>query len=280
MATKADIPNAQEREAFKRKLWNVPKAIGSFKVHYLYKRIAPKLDQNLGSRENYKFEDMFPDTNPASSGVNPLSPAGKASLFRQMGLRDNKDFVKHLLNHHDGESRIVIDKGFIAPLPPRDADILDPKFWNYQYVSNFEVRRFLYERDEKQNLTYRDVRWIMHQEGYQTKILKWNPPASSGARPNIRAEDFSLRQGNFITLAELFDFGQHILSCYHLYIMYLNMEIYIQKKVHSQSASEEATLRDNAKRLCRQENGRYALPREGDTWDSYAGHERASGGFL
>ena len=128
------------------------------------------------------------------------------------------------------------------------------------------MRRFLYERNEKTPLTGDEVRWVMREEGNETMILKWNPPASSGGRPNIREEDFSLRQGNFITLAELFDYGQHYLSCYHLYLMYLNMGIYIQKKVHSQSTSEGATLRDNAKRLCKEENGRYGLPREGNPW--------------
>ena len=254
----------QEWQAFREERWHPVKAIGSFKIHYLKKRIEPNLDQNLGRRWKYKFEDMWPDTNPASSGEqNPLSPEGKATLFRQMGLRNNKDFVKHLLNLHEGESRIVIDKGFTDPLPP-STDILHPNFWNYQFVSNHEVRKFLYFRNGERHLTYRDVLWVMQEERYQTKILQWNPPASSGGR--IRAEDFSLRVGNFITLAELFDFGQDILSCYHLYMMYINMDIYIQKKAHSVSGSPEAILKDNAKKLSKKELGTYALPPQGGTW--------------
>ena len=174
-----------------------------------------------------------------------------------MGLRNNKDFVKHLLNLHDGESRIVIDKGFTDPLPP-STDILHPNFWNYQFVSNHEVRKFLYFRNGERHLTYRDVLWVMQEERYQTKILQWNPPASSGGR--IRAEDFSLRVGNFITLAELFDFGQDILSCYHLYMMYIHMGIYIYKKAHSESRTEHAIFRGNAKRLRYADTGSYRLP--------------------
>ena len=198
--------------------------------------------------------------------MDPLPEDTKARLYHEFGIKNNYDFVKHILTKHDGEARIVIDNGF-APVR-RGVDIRHHAFWHYQYASTYPVRQWLYERFQNENkdpLTDDEIHWIMKAEGFQTMILRWDPsartaPASGGRRPAVDECDFKIRQGNFVTLAELFDFGQTILSCYHLYMMYIHMGIYIYKKAHSESRTEHAIFRGNAKRLRCAETGSYRLP--------------------
>ena len=189
-----------------------------------------------------------------------------------MGLKSNFDFVKHLLNYHDGESREVYHRGWTKL--PEGTDILDHAFWDYQYAKTYRVRSFLYDRDPNAQLSGNDIRWIMREEDNETRILRWVPPPASGpasggisSRPNINEWDFYIRQGNYITLAELFNYGQYVLSCYHLYLMYINMPIYIHKRCHSVSTSENAIYRENAKSLRKVEHGTFQLPMPGESWD-------------
>ena len=54
------------------------------------------------------FMEAFPDTSPkGSGGVRALTGAGWQRLWDAFRVRTEADFVKHLLNMHDGEVRFV-----------------------------------------------------------------------------------------------------------------------------------------------------------------------------
>ena len=75
------------------------------------------------------------------------------------------------------------------------------------------------------------------------------------------ARQWFIRAGNYITLAELFDFGRHQLSCFDLYRTYRTLPRLIYKRFHSISKSEYAQRKQNARTLHYQEEGHWRLPK-------------------
>ena len=69
-----------------------------------------------------------------------------------------------------------------------------------------------------------------------------------------------IRQGQYITLGELFVLGAHRCSCWDLYRIYTSLDLFIRKKVHSVSGSEEAVCLSNAKRSQHFETGKWGQP--------------------
>ena len=86
------------------------------------------------------------------------------------------------------------------------------------------------------------VRWILEKEDNETLLMKYCP--ATGGRP----ESWKIRQGNYITLGELFVFGVDRCSCWDLYRTYTAWEIFIRRKPHSLSNSDDAIFRANAER--------------------------------
>ena len=93
------------------------------------------------------------------------------------------------------------------------------------------------------------VQWIMDVEGDETLLMK-KVKGTAG---------YMIRQGNYITLAELFLFGAWRCSCWDLYRTYLSLKIFIRKKPHSQSTTEPARLRQNAKKKRHEDTGNWGL---------------------
>ena len=79
-------------------------------------------------------------------------------------------------------------------------------------------------------------------------------PATGGKSPREL-----IRQGHYITLGELFVLGAHRCSCWDLYKTFTALEIFIHKKSHSVTHSDEAIFRANAKRAKYEKTGRWAL---------------------
>ena len=94
---------------------------------------------------------------------------------------------------------------------------------------------------------------IMYEEDNETQLMTFCP--ATGVRPSR----WLIRQGNCITLGELFVFGARRCSCWDLYRTYRSLEIFIHRKPHSMSGSEEAIFRQNAKRKRFQDTGRHGL---------------------
>ena len=79
----------------------------------------------------------------------------------------------------------------------------------------------------------------MGEEDNATLLIKYCPAT---ARESPRS---LIRQGQCITLGELFVWGAHRCSCWDLYRTYTSLDIFIRKIA---SGSEEAVCLSNAKR--------------------------------
>ena len=84
--------------------------------------------------------------------------------------------------------------------------------------------------------------------------MKYCP--ATGGRP----ASWQIRQGNYITLGELFVFGARRCSCWDLYRTYTALEVFIRKKPHSFSTSDDANFRANAKKAKYENTGLWSLP--------------------
>ena len=95
--------------------------------------------------------------------------------------------------------------------PASGGDACHYSYWHYQFATNPESRRYLYEKSQEYwwgyNLSGREVDWIMSQEKDMTTLMKrMKDPASGGWM-------WFIRQGNVVTLAEVFWMGSSILPC-------------------------------------------------------------------
>ena len=186
--------------------------------------------------------DAFQRTYPASSGNSVQG-----------------EHLKHLLNKHDGEARFVGDWRWV-PFPLCEEDIRKACFWDYQFATSAEARKWLYWRSQEEwrdeDLTSREIKWILEQEeNNQTSLIKWEDNSASGET------HWRIVEGNCITLGELFAFGRNVSSCYDLYRKYLTLSVFVRKKVHGMSHSAQGTKRRNSKMLNFVETGSYALRR-------------------
>ena len=231
-------------------LWEPVRAIASNKMHYL-----TKLRQRISeSPSNYAFTSAFPDLSPASGGTKALTRDGWFELKEEMKLTCEGDYIKHILTKHEGEAKLAFDHGW----GPFHEDYRKPVFWHYQFARNLEVRRWLYNRSQEEwcdnDLTDRELRWMLEKEENETHLLQYTP------RRSASGGSWYIKTGQFITLAEMFDVGQHLASCCDLYRAYLYMPTFIEKRYHSRSNSAGAQERNNAKQLRHAEVGRWGLP--------------------
>ena len=86
-------------------------------------------------------------------------------------------------------------------------------------------------------------------------VLMEKAPATSG-----QPARWLIRQGQYITLGELFVFGVDRCSCWDLYRTYTSLEVFIARKNQSVSNTANGILRQNAKRVRRAWCGRWGLP--------------------
>ena len=231
-------------------LWEPVRAIASNKMHY-YTKLRQRMSEN---RPEWAFSSAFPDLSPASGGWKCLTRDGWAELQREMKLANEADYIKHILTKHEGEAKLAVDQGWIT----FHEDCHKPVFWHYQFARNLEVRRWLYNRSQEEwcdtYLTEREISWMLGKEDNETHLLRYNPRSASG-------ESWSIRTGQYITLAEMFDLGQHLASCYDLYRAYLYMPTFIETRYHSKSNTASAQERCNAKILRHADTGRWGFPR-------------------
>ena len=80
---------------------------------------------------------------------------------------------------------------------------------------------------------------------------------------------YSIRAGNYITLAELFHFAMKDLSCFDIYNIYTSFPVWISRKLHSVSHTPWATKRRNAKNLHYAETGKWGWQA---SWTKQGGH--------
>ena len=238
-------------------------------MHYLSKLVT---DMNVETAEpeyhvGWKFQTEVPDLSPEAGGMEPLDEGSAVwEILRcAFGVHTKADYVKHIVNKHDGEARFVGDAGW-EPFPASGGDddvhVYKPCFWHYQFATTQETRGWLYERSQEEDwcdadLPDRHINWVARrsEEQNQTTLMKWSDTPAPGG--------WNIRTGNYITLAELFYYGGYVsnCTCLDLYRLYLSLPIFIHKRAHSTSNTAEATRRRNAKALHYQECGRWGLPK-------------------
>ena len=64
-----------------------------------------------------------------------------------------------------------------------------------------------------------------------------------------------------MTLAETFRFGCKVCTCFDIYRTFVHLPIFVYKRAHSSSGSEEGMKRKAAKLLRHEETGKYGLPK-------------------
>ena len=85
-------------------------------------------------------------------------------------------------------------------------------------------------------------------------VLMEKVPATCG-----KPARWLIRQGQYITVGELFVFGARRCSCWALYRIYKSSDIFIRKEQHSVSGSEGAVVLQNAKRKRHLDTGKFGL---------------------
>ena len=141
-----------------------------------------------------------------------------------------------------------------------------PRLWHSQTLRTPRAKEWAYfnhglgqkdQRKREAHLTQRDVQWILEEEHDETRLIKYCPAPVSGGRP--RPGRWLIRQGDYITLPELFAFGAYRCTCWDLYRTYRSLEIFIDKKPHHRSHTDHGIMRQNAKRKRYLEEGRRGL---------------------
>jgi len=208
------------------------------------------------------FTEAYPDTRE-TGGVRALTKAGWNGLYEEFGIQTEHGFVRHLLNWHDGEVRFVGEPGWMEVERTWMTYLNHSRYWHAQTMRQEETRKWCFHNHGggvKKGSTWKDtflkweeVYWILAKEDNETLLMKYCP--ATGGRP----ESWKIRQGNYTTLGELFVFGARRCSCWDLYRTYTACEIFIHKKPHSLSHSEEAIFRSNAKKAKFENTGRWGL---------------------
>ena len=229
------------------KLWDVVRATHSTKMHYF-----SKLKADMSS-DALRFNQSFPDLSPESDGHDRLSDSTWQHLQQAFDLNDKTDYVKHILAKHDGEARMLSDHSW-DPFPASGGNVRQACYWHYQFATTPRVRNYLRHRLQEHwydaDLTDYELDWIVKEEKGETSLLKYDDDS----------KQWYIRQGNMISLAELFYLGRANLACYDLYRLYVTLDIFIFKRFHSTSNTAGGQLRRNAKMLRYHETGRWALP--------------------
>ena len=100
----------KDNENQEEELWDVVRSIHSKKKYYL-----EKIKTTMQYEPTLTFKYCYPDTRPDAEGLKRLHPDTKSQLLRDMNLNTDMAagedvdfaFVKHIVEKHAGEVRIV-----------------------------------------------------------------------------------------------------------------------------------------------------------------------------
>ena len=151
-------------------------------------------------------------------------------------------------------------------------------FWHQQFMTTTETRVWMEERQAEchqgeKDLTDSDIEWLMSKQEVpdETAILRREEAWSVGAT-GAKEYTWHLRRGNYIVLAELFNYGKYRLSCHDLYNSYMNLPLWIRRKTHGVSHTGNATKKRNSAFLRQSETGHWGRVSggAGKSWHSKA----------
>ena len=146
------------------------------------------------------FPGQFPNLSPPFHGLEPILPRSWQALKDRFGFASERDYLKHILEAHDGEARLIGDGDDWTPFPVSDGvDVSNPCFWHHQFAKNREVRGWLYQRQHGQWREYPftswEIEWVMEKERKATTLLKFTPENET--------TQWWIRKGKYISLVEL-----------------------------------------------------------------------------
>ena len=251
-------------------------ALGTRKIYYL-KQLEDIMDAAAApGAPELPFTRLFPNLQFLEGPVRVLDDRAKRWYMENLGIDSTlKLYVKHILNWHDGEVRLMGDfqwETFPATggdqVVPGGFTVFHPHLWHYQYMKSPETRAWLLWRKTSpwklHDLRPQDVAWVLAKEGNETTYVKFVPaPGGSpaaGENQNLGPGTFYVKQGHLVTLAEMLRFGSHVCTCFDIYRTFVHLPIFVYKRAHSSSQSEPGMKRKAAKLLRHEETGRYGLP--------------------
>ena len=213
-----------------------PGALSSFdpspvrrKQHYL-KQLENLIDEAAATGAQLPFMAAFPNLQYSEGPLRLLDVAARTWYYDNLNIRGYLSYVKHILNKHDGEVRLLGDSQWeLFPATGGDPDnpgftVFHPDLWHYQYMTHPETRQWaLWRRTSEwatQDLRADDVAWVLGKEGNETTYLKFVPAAGGspnfqlGAEVYLRRGQFYYKKGHLVTLAEMFRFGCRVCPCF------------------------------------------------------------------
>ncbi len=229
------IPHFNDDPCYAGKRWDVVRALASKKVHY-----RGRLQEALGwdgchyrgrggAASRPPFCEAYPNA-VLDDGRSALTLVAFEATLKFAGIPNEDEYVKHLLNKHDGEVRhwgapswLQVDPDFVNVLRGR-------QFWHYQFTRSHEARAWLYSYSTTcHHLTWDQIDCVLRAEGCEETTLLKRVSAASGGSASASGErqwQWYIRAGHQITLAEMFDIGCALCSCHFLYNLYLKQVVF------------------------------------------------------
>ena len=149
--------------------------------------LPPVRERGTRQRGGLVFTEAYPDTR-TDGGMSPLTARGWQFLRLEFDMPNQLEWVKHLLNFHDGEVRFVGD--------PWWADVTDaasggcmpnlrlPAFWHPQTMRTKRAKEWCFwnhgagqtiQWRKQEPLTPKDIAWIMRVEGGRDTLDEASP---------------------------------------------------------------------------------------------------------
>ena len=238
---------------------NVVVAIHTKKMFF-----GKQLEEAMTANPDMRFFDSFPDTRPGSTRDTRLYPDTFQKMKQQLEcLHHIPSFVKHILEMHAGEARLVGDPWWTRLGPWQCHRKLC--FWHYQFMPNTEARDYILHRNAgsrmSNDLDDAEIDQIMRLCHDETTVLRrtWNY--------DLRDWDWSLIQGKYITLAEWFWHGSTTLSCHDLYHTYISFPRFIyHRQASSKTPGAARAFRNNHRHNHHKATGVYGINSINGPW--------------
>ena len=217
-------------------------------MHYQNRLLKDFFPQNPDVCQKFVAELPYVEVAPGNAAnVHLMTEDQWQKIASEQKMEQKSDYIKHLLNLHDGEIRILNDKGF-QPQPLAWDEVTNAGLWPYQSARLIEVRRMLFGKqfgNDNSALQWGDVKWLVG----KTSLWEWDV-TNHGDDECCR---LLLRQGNMITLSEVLWQAKDCISMYDAYAYYTSLPTLIASRRHSRSGSRNQNMRRHANALKSQE---------------------------
>ena len=254
-------------EKYREQTWDVVRALGSKTAHYrsrLREELWPHWWRGTGGgAAGAPFSEAYPNI-VFGDGWSALTHQAFEDAKCAAQIRDDDEYVKHLLDRHDGEVRHGGPRWWREVPTDSVAALTNPRFWHYQFAKTGAARRWLtwFADHPGESLTWGDIEWVLQEEGGETTLLKCDSASgeSGSACGELGTRQWFIRAGHHVTLAEMFNYGCRLCSCHFLYTLYLRQPIFLAKRNPPESLSPDRKKLQKAKAPHFKERARLGLP--------------------